>query len=130
MSGERRCPTADRGFTLIELLVVLAAMGLLLSLAAPRYFEHVDRSREVVLRHNLHGIRAAIDKFLADKGRHPISIAELVLERYLRELPLDPVTERSDTWIVVPPPGRSEGAGDIRSGARGVARDGTTYASW
>ena len=39
-----------RGFTLIELLVVLAVIALLLSLAAPRYFQHVDRTREAVDR--------------------------------------------------------------------------------
>ena len=119
-----------RGFTLIELLVVMAALGLLLSIAAPRYIEHVDRSRETVLRHNLAGMRDAIDKFHSDRGRYPADLQELVRERYLRQLPLDPVTDRPDTWVLVPPSGSQPGGIAVRSGAPGSARDGTQYASW
>jgi len=122
---------APRGFTLIELLVVMAALGLLLSIAAPRYVEHVDRAREVVLRQNLNGLRDAIDKFYADRSRYPKDLQELVQQRYLRQVPLDPVTDRADTWVLLPPAGQ-QGAGvfDVRSGAPGSARDGTVYASW
>jgi general secretion pathway protein G len=118
------------GFTLIELLVVLAALALLLSIAAPRYYQHVDAGREAVLKHNLLGLRDAIDKFYADRGRYPQDLAELVSERYLRAVPLDPLTERSDTWVLVKPKDQSPVVSDVRSGARGLARDGTAYASW
>lgn len=118
------------GFTLIELLVVMAAMGLLLAVAAPRYVEHVDRSRETVLRHNLAGLREVVDKFYADRTRYPKDLQELVQERYLRQVPLDPVTDRADSWVLVPPPGAQSGVFDVRSGAAGKARDGTPYASW
>jgi general secretion pathway protein G len=122
-----------RGFTLIELLVVLAAMAVLLSLAAPRYIQHVDRSREVVLRHNLAALREAIDKFHADRARYPASLQELVTERYIRSVPVDPVTDRSDTWVVVGASGQGQAAdrvNDVRSGAPGKAADGSDYASW
>jgi general secretion pathway protein G len=119
-----------RGFTLIELLVVMAAMGLLLSLAAPRYFEQVQRSREVVLKNNLAITRQAVDRFVGDRGRHPDDFAELVSLRYLRDVPLDPITERTDTWLIVPPVGQPKGMFDVRSAARGKARDGTAYATW
>ena len=120
----------EPGFTLIELLVVMAALGLLLAIAAPRYVEHVDRGREVVLRHNLVGLREAIDKFYADRARYPKDLQELVTERYLRQVPLDPVTDRADSWVVVQPKTSQEGVFDVRSGAAGVARDGTPYATW
>lgn len=119
-----------RGFTLIELLVVMAVLGLLLSITAPRYVEHVDRSRETVLRHNLAGLREAIDKFYADRARYPRDLAELVSEQYLRQIPLDPVTDRTDSWVIVPPRGQQTGVFDVRSGAAGPARDGTAYATW
>jgi general secretion pathway protein G len=122
----------NKGFTIVELLVVLAALGLLLALAAPRYIEHVDRSREVVLRHNLKAAREAIERYHADRGRYPASLQELVTARYLREVPLDPITDRADTWVLTGPAG-SGAAGvvfDLKSGARGNARDGTTYAAW
>lgn len=119
-----------RGYTLIELLVVLAALGLLLAIAAPRYNEHVDRARETTLRHNLLGIREAIDKFYADHARYPKDLQELVSARYLRQPPLDPVTDRADTWMLVPPTGQQEGLQDVHSGALGLSKEGTPYASW
>jgi general secretion pathway protein G len=123
----RRAP----GFTLIELLVVLAAVALLLGIAVPRYVEHVDRARETVLRQNLAALRDAIDKFNADRGRYPTELAELARERYLRELPRDPITDRSDSWtIVAPPQGQAGAVFDVHSGAPGTGRDGRAYAAW
>ena len=120
-----------RGFTLIELLVVLAALALLLGIAVPRYIEHVDRARETVLRQDLVAMRDAIDKFNADRGRYPADLAELARERYLREVPRDPLTDRSDSWVVVQPPQGAEGkVCDVHSGAPGQARDGQPYATW
>ncbi|KQU65058.1 type II secretion system protein G [Rhizobacter sp. Root16D2] len=128
-----------RGFTLIELMVVMAAIGLLLAVTVPRYTEHVDRAREVVLRQNLAATRDAIDKFYSDRGRYPAALQELVQARYLRQLPLDPVTDRVDTWVLVAPDGNggtgtgtSAGASvsDLHSGAAGTSRDGSPYASW
>jgi general secretion pathway protein G len=119
------------GFTLIELLVVLAAVALLLGIAVPRYVEHVDRARETVLRQDLAALRDAIDKFNADRGRYPNELAELARERYLRELPRDPITDRSDTWtIVAPPQGQAGAVFDVHSGASGNGRDGRPYATW
>ncbi|NKI97726.1 prepilin-type N-terminal cleavage/methylation domain-containing protein [Rhizobacter sp. SG703] len=126
-----------RGFTLIELMVVMAAIGLLLAVTVPRYTEHVDRAREVVLRQNLAATRDAIDKFYSDRGRYPAALQELVQARYLRQLPLDPVTDRVDTWVLVAPDGNGGSGGgagtsvsDLHSGAAGVSRDGSPYASW
>jgi general secretion pathway protein G len=119
-----------RGYTVIELLVVMAAIGLLLSIAAPRFAEHIDRSREVVLRQNLAGLRTAIDKFYADRGRYPKELQELAVERYLRAVPVDPTLDRSDAWVAVAARGAGDGVFDVRSGSKGTARDGTLYASW
>ena len=123
-----------RGFTLIELLVVLAIIATLLALATPRYFQHVERSKEAVLRENLATTRQAIEQFHADKGIWPDSLSALVDARYLRALPRDPITDSTDTWQLVPPPEREEGAADgvydLRSGAEGATRDGTPYADF
>jgi general secretion pathway protein G len=120
-----------RGFTLIELLVVMAILATLLTLAAPRYFDSVERSKEVALRTDLRLLREAIDKHRADTGRLPENLEQLAQARYLRAVPVDPVTDRADTWVVMPAPdGTTAGVYDVRSGAPGVARDGTAYASW
>jgi general secretion pathway protein G len=98
-----RPPTPARGFTLIELIVVITLIGLLLTLAVPRYFASIDRGKRTVQLQNLQTIRDAIDKFYGDRSRYPQSLDELVSARYLRALPIDPLTEKSD-WILLPPP--------------------------
>ncbi|MDP1610448.1 MAG: prepilin-type N-terminal cleavage/methylation domain-containing protein [Reyranella sp.] len=122
---------ARRGFTLIELLVVMTIVAILLTLVAPRYFRHVDNSKEIVLRQNLEQVRDAIDKFRADSGKLPASLEDLVDKRYLRGLPVDPITESKDTWTLIPAKsGEPTGLADIRSGAPGKAADGSLYADW
>lgn len=119
------------GFTVIELIVVLAAISLLLSVVAPRYAQHLDRARDTALRNSLWQLRDAIDKFHADQSRYPAGVDELVARRYLRSLPVDPVTQRADTWQWQAPAGAiGGGVAEVRSGAPGVAMDGSSYASW
>lgn len=117
------------GFTLVELLVVMAIIGLLASIAAPRYFQHLDQSREAVLRQQLAGVRDAIDKYYGVHERYPANLQALVDERYLRSIPVDPLTDRDDTWQVVQD-GRQGGVFDIHSGAEGAGSNGKSYASW
>lgn len=120
----------SRGFTLLELMVVLAIIALLLTIAAPRYFTHVDHAREAALKQTLFVVRDALDKFQMDKGRLPNWLDELVGERYLRSRPVDPITERADTWRVVLGPEENAGIHDLHSGADGHALDGSRYADW
>lgn len=129
--------THDRrahGFTLIELLVVMAIVATLLTLAAPRYFQHLQHGREAVLRENLAVMRDAIDQYHADKGAWPASLQALVDARYLRRVPVDPITDHADTWVELPPEDDDDAPGigvrDVRSGAEGLALDGTPYADW
>jgi general secretion pathway protein G len=117
-----------RAFTLIELIVVMAIVALLVSIAVPRYFSHLDRSKETVLKSDLAVMRDALDKFHGDTGRFPESLDELVKKRYIRALPVDPITERADSWVTVPDP--KGGIGDIKSGAPGKDANGVAYADW
>ena len=120
-----------RGFTLIELLVVLSIVALLLTLAIPRYFPTIDSARETILADNLRNMRDTIDQFYTDRGRYPDSLEQLVEKKYLRSLPVDPITESTDTWILVPPEDASKGAiYSIRSGAPGTGRNGRPYSEW
>ncbi len=102
----RHAPAA--GFTLVELIVVLAIIGSLLTLAVPRYFSALDQGRLAVQAANRHSLRDAIDKHHADHGRYPDTLDDLVQRRYLRELPVDPVSGRAD-WRLVPPPAGQAG---------------------
>jgi general secretion pathway protein G len=122
-----------RGFTLIELLVVMAIIATLLTIAVPRYFASVERSKEVVLRQSLMVMRDAIDKFYADNGRYPDRLDDLVERRYIRSLPVDPITETTTSWVVVAAPADGAVKGsvyDVRSGAEGAGTDGTSYGDW
>ena len=101
------------GFTLIELLVVLAILTALLGITAPMYLNRVEAAREVTLRHNLAGLRSAIDQFLRDRQRYPAKLAELVEARYLRALYADPLT--GDAWLPI------RGEGGSIEGVRSAA---------
>ncbi|MRW93064.1 prepilin-type N-terminal cleavage/methylation domain-containing protein [Duganella sp. FT80W] len=120
-----------KGFTLIELLVVLGIVALLLTLAVPRYFPSVDKSKETILADNLRNVRMLIDQYYGDTGRYPDSLDQLVEKKYLRALPYDPVAESDAVWIIVPPEdGTKGGVYNIRSGAPGNDRSGKPYADW
>jgi len=111
--------------------VVLAILVLLLSLAAPRYFKGVDRAKEAALKQDLAVAREALDKFYGDQSRYPNSLEELVERKYLRVVPVDPLTDSASTWVILPPASNVPGAVyDLHSGAPGTAMDGTPYAEW
>ena len=116
------------------MLVVLAVVGMLLGIAAPQYIRHLDSARDTVLRRDLQQMREAIDLYHGDIGKYPVSLQDLVTNRYLRAIPVDPVTQKSTTWIAVPSTasgvGTDSGVFDVRSGAPGASRDGGAYASW
>ena len=124
---------APRGFTLIEMLVVMTLLALLLTLAVPRYFSAIDNGRLNVQRQNLATLRDAIDKFYGDQGKYPAALDELVTKRYLRQIPVDPVTKSADSWVTVAnegdpdDPTADNGVKDVKSGAPGTTLDGTSY---
>lgn len=119
------------GFTLIELLVVMTIIAILISIVAPRYFNSIDKSKETVLRQDLSIVREAIDKYYGDNDKYPDSLDDLVSKKYLRKIPLDPITDSTTTWVLVPPSDVDQGGVfDLHSGAPGNGRDGTPYSGW
>jgi general secretion pathway protein G len=124
-------PRFSFGFTLIELLVVMTIVALLLTLALPRYFGSIDKSKEAVLKENLHQMREAISRYYADKGRYPESLDTLASDKYLRRVPVDPITESTTSWLIVQPEDQQKGGVyDVKSGASGKGRDGSEYSQW
>jgi general secretion pathway protein G len=121
----KTCPRSGKpasavqtGFTMIELIVVMAVLGLLLSLAVPRFLNSLERGKEDIVAHDLAQLRKALDQYYGDKGAYPDHLEDLVSQRYLRNLPVNPFTGDID-WIVVPPPfGQKGGVYDVRAPIR------------
>jgi general secretion pathway protein G len=125
MTGRRR------GFTLLELLVVMAIIATLLTIAVPRYFRSLQRSKEAVLEQDLATLREVIDKFHGDTGKYPETLAMLVDKHYLRKVPVDPIVRAADKWVVVPSDDPDDaGVRDVKSGAEGAGENGIPYADW
>lgn len=129
------CPTVTgrtRGFTLLELLVVMAIIATLLTVAVPRYFRSLERSREAVLKQDLATMRESIDKFYGDTGKYPETLMALVEKNYLRQIPVDPVAKKGTVWLLVNNADDPDDTGvkDVHSAAEGNGQDGTPYATW
>ena len=121
----------QKGFSLLELMIAMFILIILLSVAFPTYQRSVQHARETVLKENLWQMRRSIDQFTADKGRTPKSIDELVEGKYLREKPIDPITEK-DEWNEIQgedplSPDGEQGLKDVKSLAEGEDLDGKPY---
>jgi general secretion pathway protein G len=129
MNGRRQ--RQPRGFTLIELLVVMSIIALLLSIAVPRYFKTLEHSRETVLRQDLGVLREAIDKHFGDYGQYPDSLGALVERKYIRAVPVEPITKSAEAWeVVVSDDADHPGIRDVHSLAEGNGSDGRPYKEW
>jgi general secretion pathway protein G len=128
--------SADQGFTLLELMIVMVVIGLLAAIAIPAYTTNIKHAREAVLKEDLHIMRQAIDSYTVDKQKAPQSLDDLVQSGYIKVMPIDPFTHRSDTWMTVQSDTLSSldqtesGIDDVHSGSQETAIDGTAYNTW
>lgn len=125
------------GFSLIEIMVAITLVGMLASIAVFSHRNSTRKGREQVLRHNLAQIRLTLDQYNNDKGHYPESLSLLKEEGYLRDMPLDPVTQSRETWEEVFEQDYGDedssyvpGVFDVRSGSEEKALDGTFYNEW
>ncbi|GAB4276522.1 MAG: prepilin-type N-terminal cleavage/methylation domain-containing protein [Candidatus Rifleibacteriota bacterium] len=115
------------GFTLIEMSVVVAIIGILYVTIVPMYGKTIIRTKEAALKQDLYVFRKTLDNYFKDHGKWPESLETLVTEGYLRNIPVDPFTEKADTWQVIPSqPGMSD-VYDVKSGSNKTGLDGKKY---
>lgn len=117
------------GFTLIEIVIVMTIIGALAAIAVPAYQNSVVRAKEAVLKEDLYAMRDAIDKFYSDNGVYPQSLAELVKQRYLRFIPVDPFTNSKDTWVEAHDE-LEAGVYDVKSRSVLISRNNEPYGEW
>jgi len=132
---KRRNGVVEPGFTLIELMIVISIIAILVGIAALKYDKVVQRSKEAVLKTDLRTMRDAIDNYTLDKQAAPQSVEDLQQAGYLREVPLDPMTQARD-WVpqfdsvVLSPEQTSTGMTNVHSNSNQKASDGTPYNEW
>jgi len=124
------------GFTLMEMMIVMALIVILAGIGMTVYGNSVQRSKEAVLKEDLFRMRDAIDQYYADKNKYPGSLEDLVSEKYLRAVPVDPFTTKTDSWQTTtaePDPGNpslESGISNVKSGSEQTGLDGTRLADW
>jgi general secretion pathway protein G len=126
----------QKGFTLIELMIVISVILILVSLAVPIYSSSIVRAREAVLRDNLFTMRSLINQYTLDKEKAPQSLEDLVSAGYLKVIPVDPMTNSRDSWVVeqedvlLSADQTQPGISDVHSGSSATSLEGTAYNSW
>lgn len=158
MRSRRTAQTAQCGMTLLELIVATAILVILASAALPVSRIAIKRQKEVELREALREMRTAIDRYkdAADRGLiqvalgtegYPPDLETLVTGvelatakerkvRFLRRIPVDPMTGRPDWGLrsVQDDPKSNAWGGqnvfDVFSRSTGTAIDGSRYAEW
>jgi general secretion pathway protein G len=157
MDSLRRPRSSEAGFTLLELVIASGILLILSTAALPVYRFTVIRSREYELHRDLREMRKAVDMFKDDADRnlvrvevgsegYPPDLDTLVKginfgagtqrKRYLRRIPVDPVTGRAE-WgfrsVQDDPDSTSWGGSnvfDVYSKSTATALDGTKYSDW
>src|SRR5258708_35408896 len=146
----------QRGVTLLEMIVVVTILRILMGAAVTILKVSVRRQREVELRRDLWEMRSAIDRYkdaadknafqqkLGSEGYPPdmdtlvngVEIAGGKKLRFLRRIPVDPMTGNTDWGLrsMQDDPQSDSWGGqnvfDVYTKSTGVGLNGTKYKDW
>ena len=136
MSTSRISHPRSRGFTLLELLTVMTILALLTTVGIVGFKHHLKRAKEAVLKEDLFQLNHALEQYRADHGKYPASISLLRDNQYIREIPVDPMTQSKDTWVTEfespdqDNPDAEMGIFRIRSGSTDMGENQVPYKEW
>jgi general secretion pathway protein G len=136
MRGAAKSNRRRFGFTFLELMIVMAVIAVLMAVALPIYTRSIQRAKESVLKNNLFTLRTVIDEYTYDKQKAPQTLDDLVMDGYLRQVPMDPMTGNSTSWRIIMEDATNTvnqtmpGIFDVRSGSEGTSLEGTPYSEW
>jgi general secretion pathway protein G len=126
----------SQGFTLIEMLIVISLVMILVAIAVPNYQRSIMRAKESVLKQDLFQLRSLISQYTLDKQKAPQALDDLITAGYLKQIPIDPMTNARDTWTVdqedtlLSVDQQEPGISDVHSGSSAISSDGTAYSTW
>ena len=149
---------SEYAFTFVDLMAAIAIILLLATMAGSFARAQIKRARETELRRDLRMMREAIDSYknFSDRGMIPVKAdsfgyppdLKALMEgiavrgnanakyRFLRKIPVDPVTSKADwgTRSEQDDPDSRGGGGqnvfDVFCKSQGTGLDGTPYAEW
>ena len=152
----RVLPVGQRGVTLMEMIIVITILLIMMGAAVPILKVSIRRQRETELRRDLWEMRSAIDRYkdaadknafqqkLGSEGYPPdmdtlvngVEIAGGKKLRFLRRIPVDPMTGNTDWGLrsMQDDPQSDSWGGqnvfDVYTKSTGVGLNGTKYKDW
>ena len=80
----------QKGFATLEVILMVVVIGILASIAVPRFSEVSAKANTAKIQADLSTIDTAIAVYQLEKGKDPDNIAALVTEGYLQDTPKPP----------------------------------------
>ncbi len=118
------------------MLIVISLVMILVAIAVPNYQRSIMRAKESVLKQDLFQLRSLISQYTLDKQKAPQALDDLITAGYLKQIPIDPMTNARDTWTVdqedtlLSVDQQEPGISDVHSGSSAISSDGTAYSTW
>lgn len=80
----------QKGFATLEVILMVVVIGILASIAVPRFSEVSAKANTAKIQADLSTIDTAIAVYQLEKGNDPAGIADLVTQGYLQDEPKPP----------------------------------------
>jgi prepilin-type N-terminal cleavage/methylation domain-containing protein len=115
-SMDKLCRKAVKGFTLIELMIVVVIIGILASIAIPKFADLMTRSKESAVKGALASLRSAVSIYYSDTdGLWPGNMSSATL--FVSALTTDGKYLNAMPYATIPAPGSHAKSNRVRVAA-------------